>query len=158
MAAVAPVSIRPYTTHDLDAVIEVFQRAVREVASQDYTPAQIAAWATVDRAEWEPWRLTRPTWVAEIGGRIAGFTDLEADGHLDMMFVHPDFQGRGVATALLATLEAEAKERKLDRIYAESSITARPFFERRGFRVVRPDTVGSRGEEFLIYRMDKRLR
>ena len=62
-------------------------RAVREVASRDYDSAQVEAWAYVDRDEWEPWRLTRPTWVAEVDSVPAGFTDLEADGHLDMMFV-----------------------------------------------------------------------
>ena len=36
-------------------------------------------------------RLSRTTWVAEIGGKTVGFSDLEADGHLGMLYVHPDF-------------------------------------------------------------------
>jgi len=56
-----------------------------------------------------------------------GFTDLEPDGHLDMMFVHPAHQGAGVATALFNTVEAAARAQNLSRIFTEASITARSF-------------------------------
>ena len=58
--------IRRYEAADLDAVIGVFLRSVREVASRDYDAAQIAAWAQVDRDVWSRRRLDRPTWVALI--------------------------------------------------------------------------------------------
>jgi len=95
--------------------------------------------------------------VAEIGGVLVGYTDLEPNGHLDRMYVHADFQRVGVATALLSTAEAAAKEGGLTRLYSEVSITARPFFERRGFRVIAAQTVTSNGQEYLNYRMEKRL-
>ena len=56
MTKSSTIYLRRYVTEDLDAVIEVFQRAIREVASRDYDPGQIAAWSTVDRAAWEPHR------------------------------------------------------------------------------------------------------
>ena len=103
-------------------------------------------------------RASRPTWVAEIDGRIAGFTDLEPDGHVDMMYVHPDFKGRGVATALMATVEEAAAAQKLGRLYTEASITAKPFFEKKGFRVIAPQIVHVRGQDLVNYRMEKSLR
>lgn len=151
------VKIRPYRTEDLDAVIAIFVGAVKEVAGRDYNEAQIEAWAHVDREEWGPWRLTRPTWVAEVEGARAGFSDLEADGHLDMMFVHPRFQRRGVASALLRHIEAEARALSLSHIFTEASITARPFFERRGFRLIAPQTVELRGQRLTNFRMEKGL-
>lgn len=135
------IAVAGYRPEDLDAVVDIFQRAVREIAGRDYPPAHVAAWSAVDRAEWAGWRLTRPAWVARVGGSPAGFADLEPDGHLDMMFVHPGFQGMGVATALLAAVEAQARRQRSGLIYAEVSITAQPFFRRRGFRPVRPDPV-----------------
>lgn len=36
--------IRPYHDSDLPLLCQIFLRAVRETASRDYTPAQIAAW------------------------------------------------------------------------------------------------------------------
>ena len=41
--------IRPYHDSDLPLLCQIFLRAVRETASRDYTPAQIAAWAQVDK-------------------------------------------------------------------------------------------------------------
>lgn len=149
--------IRNYDASDLDAVIEIFQRAIREVACKDYDAAQIAAWSRVERAEWAPHRLSRPAWIAEIGGRPAGFSDLEADGHLDMMFVHPDFQGLGVASALLECVEVAARALGLTEIFTEASITARPFFERRGFRLIARQRVDCDGRELTNFRMRKTL-
>jgi putative acetyltransferase len=151
------IRLRRYVTEDLDAVIEVFQRAIREVAFRDYYPAQIAAWSAVDRDAWEPHRLTRPAWVAVHGARVAGFTDLEADGHLDMMFVHPDYQGIGVASLLLRQVETAAISQGLERIFTEASKTARPFFARRGFVVDGEQMVGKRGGRMTNFRMHKQL-
>ena len=157
MTAGSKIDLRRYVTEDLDAIIEVFQRAVREVASRDYNPAQIAAWSAVDREAWEPHRLTRPTWVAVDGAHVVGFSDLEADGHLDMMFVHPDYQGMGVATVLLRQVEAAAIAQGLTRIFTEASLTARSFFEKRGFVVDAEQVVGKRGAWMTNFRMHKLL-
>lgn len=150
-------SIRRYRPADLDAVIVVFQRAVREVAAKDYDAAQIAAWSTVDRERWRARRLSRPTWVAIRGGMVAGFADLEPDGHLDMMFVHPEHQGAGVASRLLATVEAAAREAGLGCLFTEASRTARPFFARRGFQVLAEQQVALRGTVLANFQMQKSL-
>lgn len=153
-------TIRPLRPDDIDALIELFRAAVRRVASRDYTPAQLMAWAP-DRIDREPWVARyerRPAWVAEIDGGVpVGFSDLEPDGHLDMMYVHPDHQGRGIATALLAQVEQAAHERGIDNLYTHASLTARPFFERRGFTLIRQQMVTVRGQSFINFRMEKTL-
>jgi putative acetyltransferase len=151
------ISIRRYTSNDLDEVISVFQGAVRKVASRDYDEAQIDAWAQVERSGWSLARGSKPTWVAENGSAVIGFSDLEPDGHLDMMFVHPGYQGIGVATALLETVQAAALDLNLAKIFTEASITGRPFFERRGFVVIDPQRVEKRGQTFRTYKMTKLL-
>ncbi len=152
--------IRRYVSDDLDGLVALFHASVRRVAIKDYTEDQVKAWAPdePDRERWAARRASRPTWVAEIDGALAGFTDLEPDGHVDMMFVHPDHQGRGVAGALFRQVEAEAARLGLDRLFTEASITARPFFERKGFRVIAAQTVSVRGQEMVNYRMEKPLR
>ncbi len=151
------ISIRPYQPSDLDAVITIFERAVREVASAHYTPAQIDAWAHTERKEWRTARLSQPTWIAEMGGAPVGFADLEGDGHLDMMFVHPAFQGLGIASALLNTVESAARKLLLRHIYTEASLSARPFFARRGFALLAQQTVQLRGQKLVNFRMKKTL-
>jgi putative acetyltransferase len=157
MDADIALSIRPCRPTDLDAVIAIFLGAVRQVAARDYDQAQIDAWAQVDRERWDVRRRSRPTWIAEIGQSQAGFADLEPDGHLDMIFVHPSHQGVGVATALLQRVETAARAQDLPRIFTEASITARIFFERRGFRIVARQIVEIRGQKLTNFRMEKAL-
>jgi putative acetyltransferase len=157
MQSDATLSIRVYQPTDLDAAIAIFVGAIREIASRDYNQAQIGAWAHVDRDRWALRRLSRPTWIAVIGQLAVGLTDLEPDGHLDMMFVHPARQGVGVATALFETVETAARAQGLHRIFTEASITALSFFKGRGFSVVIPQLVEKRGQKLTNFCMEKFL-
>ena len=149
--------IRPYQPTDLDAVIAIFLGAIREVASKDYDEAQINAWAYTDRSIWEERRLSRPTWVAVLDQMIVGFSDLEPSGHLDMMFVHPAYQGIGIASLLLQTVETAAIRDDLSRVFTEASLTAQPFFEKRGFQTLEQQQVAVRGQTFTNFRMEKMI-
>jgi putative acetyltransferase len=149
--------IRRYEAADLDAVIGVFLQSIREIASHDYHAGQIDAWAQADRAVWSRRRLDRPTWVAVIDATVAGFTDLESNGHIDMLFVHPEYQRKGVAAALLGEVERAARHQRLATLDTDASITARPFFEAQGFQVVRQQSAALRGQRLNNFRMEKRL-
>jgi putative acetyltransferase len=153
------IVIRTYQAADAASVVDVFRASVRSTAARDYHPAQIRAWApdVIDEEKFGRRCETKSTWVAEIEDRVAGFSDLEPDGHVDMLYVHPDFQRRGVARALLQHVEKAARAMDLRRLYTEASITARPAFESMGFRVIAPQTVTVRGESWANYRMEKRL-
>jgi len=155
--------VRPYRPCDRDATIAIFLAAIRQTAARDYEPAQIAAWAQVpDPDGWDRRRQSRPTWLAWHAGehgeeRPAGFSDLEPDGHLDMMFVDPAYGRSGVATLLLSTIEAAARWSGLPRLFTEASLTARPFFARCGFVVLAAQQVTIRGVPLRNFRMEKRL-
>ena len=152
----APV-IRRYHPRDFPDVVEVFLRSVSEVAAKDYNEAQTRAWAQIDEQRWMV-RLSHAwTFVACYQDELAGFITLERDGHLDLLFVHPDYQRQKTATALLNRLESQARAQNIATLFSEASITARPFFERHGFKVMAKQTVALRGEEFVNYRMQKWL-
>ena len=153
-------SIRPYQAADAAHLASLFRAAVRCAPSHDYTDSQLQAWASAlaDEGKFAERCARKSTWVAEIEGRIAGFSDLEPDGHIDMLYFHPHFQRRGVARALLERIETTALERKLHRLHTEASITARAVFEARGFRVLASQTVTVGGEPMINYRMEKALR
>lgn len=154
------LTIRSYVPADIDALIALYQASIREIACKDYTSSQILAWAPdlIDRAAWLNKRASRPTWIAEADGHIAGFTDMEDNGHIDMMYVHPAYQGQGVASTLLETVETAAAKANLTQLHTEASITARPFFERRGFLTITPQTVHFNGQDFINYQMQKQLK
>jgi putative acetyltransferase len=153
------IAIRPYASMDASHLRNLFRASVREIASHDYTASQVRAWApdAIDERQFGHRCERKSTWVAEVEGRLAGFADLESDGHVDMLYVHPDFKRRGVARALLKHVEELARREDLRRLYTEASITARPVFEAMGFRVIVPQTVTVGGESMTHYRMEKRL-
>ncbi len=118
------------------------------------------AWAPdpPDPEAWHGRMSGRHTLVAESGGEVVGFIEIEEDGHLDMLYRRWDFVGRGVGTLLCAAVEERAGEIGRERIFTEASITARPFFGQQGFRVVRRNTVVRRGVELANFSMEKVLR
>lgn len=153
------VAIRGYRFEDCRALADLFTDTVRRIASRDYPQAEIEAWAPdpPEYSRFAPRLAGRPSYVAEIGQKIVGFSDLASDGYIDMMYVHADHQGQGVATALLAHIKAEAIRRHLRRLHTEASLTARPFFMRHGFSVLARRAVPLRGQLLTNFRMEKRL-
>lgn len=152
-------TIRPWTPADTEELVEVFRRSVREVASKDYRQTQIEAWVLVpgEISSWAERMQSHITFVAEEDGRLIGFIQYDPPDHIDMVYVHPERQRIGVASALLGALENEAKERRVNLLNVEASITSRPFFERHGYVVLTPQIVQARGQDFLNYQMSKRL-
>ncbi|MGB3414246.1 MAG: GNAT family N-acetyltransferase [Microbacteriaceae bacterium] len=132
------VQIRKYRDSDASSTLELFLRAIRETASADFTPEEIAAWAQDDRKldVWAAKRAEASTIVATINGVLVGFTDLDSSGYIDMMFVHPDYGRRGVASTLLGHIVSLAQLRGITELRTHASITARPFFAKHGFVVV----------------------
>ena len=159
MTDAAAIRIRAFASHDANALIDIFRNSVRIVARRDYTIEQVTAWAPdeMDVNAWACRCAQEQTFVAEIDTVPVGFTILEAGGHLGMLYVHPQRQRQGIAAALLARVESAARHQSLTRLFTESSITARAFFESRGFRMIAPQSVSTGGQEFINYRMEKAL-
>lgn len=84
-------------------------------------------------------------------GDIIGFGDMDESGYLDRLYVHKDFQGQGVASAICDELERFAA----GIITTHASITAKPFFQHRGYRVVRKQEVIRRGVALTNFVMEK---
>jgi len=129
------VEFRAYAAGDAGATLAIFLRAVRETARAHYSAEQVAAWAADagDLYSWAAARAAAHTQLAVIDGRVAGFTDLDDDGYIDMLFVDPDFGRQGIASALLASMIALARQRGLPAVTTFASLTSRPVFERHGF-------------------------
>lgn len=152
------IILSEYRPGEAAALVRLFYNTVHSVCLGDYTQEQVDAWAdgTADPAVWEQSFLRHQTLVARIGGEIAGFADLDGD-YLDRLYVHRDFQRQGVATALAQALEQRAAEKGFSRIMVHASVTARPFFEKRGWRVVREQQVERKGVFLTNFTMEKDL-
>ena len=123
------------------------------VNAKDYTKEQLDAWATgqVDMDNWNQSLLEHYSIVALDDGMIVGFGDIDKTGYLDRLFVHADYQRKGVATAICNQLEQVIQ----GNIVTHASITARPFFEKRGYQVIKEQQVERQGIFLTNFVMEK---
>ena len=128
--------IRKYQEKDCKELAKLFYDTVHFVNCKDYTKEQLDVWATgeVDMERWNASFLEHDSFVAIEKDRIVGFGDIDRTGYLDRLYVHKDVQGKGIATALCEKLENTVCTQK---IVTHASITAKPFFEKRGYAVVK---------------------
>ena len=89
------------------------------------------------------------------GSSIVGFGDMDRTGYLDRLYVHKDHQGKGIAASLCDELERPFSPGTV--VTTHASITARPFFERRGYTVVREQQVIRKGVALTNFVMEKKL-
>ena len=85
--------------------------------------------------------------------KIIGYADIQPDGYIDHFYCHHEFQRQGVGSTLFATLEKEARERGILKMYSNVSITARPFFEAMGFSVEKEQVIRIQDQKLKNYRM-----
>ena len=149
------MELRLYRSEDCPALAQLFYDTVHTVNARDYTPEQLDAWADghVDLDAWNTSFLAHHTLVAEENGEILGFADMDGAGYLDRLYVHKNHQGRGVATALCRALETACPAKSFT---THASLTARPFFESRGYQVLRRQTVVRHGISLENFVMEKR--
>lgn len=105
----------------------------------------------MDTAEWDKSFREHKTVIAVENGVIVGSGDMSPDGYPDRLYVHRDFQRRGTARAICDELERFAG----GRVTMHASITAKPFFLNRGYRVVREQEGIRRGVAMRNYVMEK---
>lgn len=127
--------IRKATEQDIPSITKLFKETIETINSKDYNEEQVKVWSAGHMIT-DRWinRLSAQYFiVCIIDEVIAGIGSITPDGYLDMMYVHKDYQGRGVASALLDELLASAANNNISVITSDVSITARPFFEKKGF-------------------------
>lgn len=148
--------LRAYRHDDKRQLQQLFFDTVHTVNARDYSPEQLAAWAPTepDREAWA--RLDHQyCFVVEFQKVIVGFISVTKEGLIDLLFVHKDFQGKGIASALFKQAERLARKKGFTVLRTESSITAHGFFEKVGFSTTAENRKTLRGVEFLNYKMEK---
>lgn len=148
------MELRNYQAADLTQITDLFYHTVHTVNARDYSQAQLDVWATgqVDLDRWDASLQAHDSVVAVENGHIIGFGDMDETGYLDRLYVHRDYQNRGVATAICDRLEGAAP---ISCFSTHASITARPFFEHRGYRVVKEQQVDRQGILLTNFVMEK---
>ena len=153
------MKLRLYKSEDCKEIVELFYNTVHSINKKDYSKEQLHAWAPQDIhiTLWDRSLLEHYSIVCEKEGRIIGFGDLDKSGYLDRLYVHKDYQGCGVATTIVNELEHYAKKNNVEKMLTDASITARPFFEKRGYEVIKEQEVERRGQLLTNFKMVKIL-
>jgi putative acetyltransferase len=128
---------------DAPALAALFRASVTTLAASRYDAAQCAAWAAGadDLADFDA-RLTRGvTLVAQCDGAAVAFGQLFPVDHVEMLYVAPGWSRLGLATALVARLEAIAREARASVLSVDASALSRPVFERAGFSLISAESV-----------------
>ena len=154
----AQLCLRPYEEGDLQAFVSLFYDTIHSVNLKDYSPEQADAWAPKepDLSRWQSLLKGEDTWVAVQDGRIVGFANRDGE-YFDCLYVHKDYQRHGVAKALAERIEERAAAEGHAKIRTDASLTARPFFERRGYAVVRRQCVHRAGQVLVNFAMERSI-
>lgn len=154
------MNIRKATISDLPEMQELFVQTIQSVCKNDYNPEQIEAWTygINNKERWLEVIETQYVLLAVIENKIAGFATLKNGNYIDFFYIHKDFQRQGIADKLLAKLELEAQKQHSKMITSDISITAKPFFEKKGF-VAKAEQKNIRlNVELINYKMEKQLK
>ncbi len=153
------MKLRRYHPDDLEEVIQLFKDTICSVNKKDYSPDQVAVWA--ERAQFlqnkNEFFMSLYTIVAVEEKKIIGYGNIDDTGYLDHLFVHKDFQRKKTATVICEELERYAWRAGQKKVTVHASITARPFFLKRGYTEKKEQQVEIKGIKLTNYLMEKPL-
>lgn len=138
---------------------KLYVDTIKNICINDYNQEQIAIWTSSveNTIRWLNIFEKQHVIIAEYREMIVGYCTLDAGGYLDLFYVHKDFQRKGIANKLLLEVEQRAVELNYDVLTANVSITAKPFFEKNGFTVVKEQENVIKGLVIVNYNMAKML-
>ena len=156
------MNIIKFEEADIEEIVSLFYETVHTVNLKDYSQTELDAWAPKDekKSKIDAWKVSlgeNISFVAKVNGKVVGFVDMTHSGHLDRLYVHKDYQGQGIATALVDKLEDEARKINVFKMDTDASITAKQFFEHRGYNTICSQTVERDGVKLTNFNMIKKI-
>lgn len=152
------IVIRDYQPEDVQALAHIYYNTIHRINTQHYTKEQVDVWAPPSSLETERWAekflRTKPL-IATVASEIVGFAEFEPNGHIDCFYCHHEWIGKGVGSALMNEILQRAKHNHIPLIFAEVSITAKPSFEKWGFKVITQQTIVRKGVELTNFKMER---
>lgn len=151
--------IRRFQLGEEQALFDIYYSAIHLVASRDYSPEQVNAWAPsdLDANLWAAKMQAINPFVAEFNGNLVGYADIQPSGYIDHFFVSGHYPRQGIGAQLMATISKEAANLGLSQLTSDVSRTAQPFFAKFGFRIVEQREPELRGIVIPNARMCKQL-
>lgn len=154
------ITIRQGQSIDLSELQQLFVDTIETVCKADYNDQQIKVWTSSieNKKRWLEIIEKQFLLVAIEKEKIIGFCSLDNYNFIDLLYVHKDKQGKGIARMLYQDIESEAIKNGQKRLTSDVSITAKPFFENVGFTVLSKQNVVRQEIELTNYKMVKDIK
>ena len=141
--------VRPATRADAELIAAIFtssRRAAMPYLPLLYTPLEVLEWIRDIVL-----RNSSVTVAVSDGGQAGGFASVRS-GVLEHLYVAPHLQGRGLGALLLAAAKEENPQGLRLHVF-QRNLSARGFYERRGFALVklRDGSSNEEGEPDAVY-------
>ena len=150
--------VRKFRVSDAVKVARLHRNTIRYVNSKDYPPKQIKVWA--GRTSAKRFRDSMNIFyrfVAIDNGKIVGYGDFTLKGELAGLYIHKDYQGKGVGYLLLKKIEESARQKGLEKLFLSSTITAKNFYQKHGYKVIKKMKFPIKNQKLIVYKMVKQI-
>lgn len=136
----------------------MFVDTIRNICKKDYNSEQIDVWTSgIENGQrWQDIMTKQFVLIAQDNVNITGFCTLD-NNCIDLLYVHKDYQRHGIAHRLYTDIEKEAKQQGYLELTADVCKTAKPFFEKAGFKVLNEQKVNVKGVELTNFKMTKAI-
>lgn len=153
------IEIGGFEAAEADSLGAIFYDAVHEGAAGFYSLKQRQAWMPMAPSgpKWVYRLASQTTLVARNGGEPVGFMTLDSDGYIDLAFVSPKYQRKGIGGCLYAQIEGLARSAEMARLHSQASYLVRGLFLQSGWTVICEQQVERVGVTLTNFLMEKHL-
>lgn len=142
--------IRKFHENDAENASLLIRKTLKEINSIDYPSEFIDYLCEL----YSPERLKnlskkRLFMVAEEDKKIFGTITLE-NTYLGVLFIHPEKLNKGIGTLLMNEIEQIARDNNIKKIKLNSSITAKTFYLKLGYKLIQKNVDKHVGVNFLM--------
>lgn len=141
------------TDQDLSLMQHLFYQTVITYGSMIFTKSEIKTYSrlAVNRVYWQNKFKKDYIYNAKLNGEIVGSFSMDKKGNIEYIFVHMNYHGRGIATELYKTIEEIAKKQNITSLTAQVNMLTQPFFQKKGFEIIKNAAKVVGGEEIITY-------
>lgn len=149
--------IRKFRLRDAVSLARLHRGTIRSINRKDYTPEEIMVWSGRSSAKrFRDLGKINKRYVALRDGKIVGFGDYK-DNEVMGLYIHKNFIGKGIGTQLLKRMEREVYSNGRRTLKCTSTITARSFYEKNGFKVIKKTIHQIKNQKLPVFEMKKKL-
>lgn len=150
------ISYRTAKVTDLKVIQNLFVETINQTCKQDYSKAQLKVWlkSIENKDRWFNAINDQYFLLAEKEQQLLGFGSLKLNNYVDFLYTSPKAQQQGIAKGILKELIKKANKAKQNKVTSDVSITAKPFFLKQGFKVLKTNKNMVHDQILINYKME----